>query len=745
MTMFEREDWKLFRNLDTLCQKAGVNVNSIPRLVVKELVDNALDVSKCELDRLYKQNGFYVRDFGKGLSEEQIKSLFSINRPMITSKLLRLPSRGALGNGLRVVAGAVVSTNGSMFVETKGKRYEVVFDTNGIAQPKEISYSDILDGTRVEVIFGNIFTFTSSDLNWGNDAIFMARGVEFKCKTSPYWYTSEAFYELMNAFDGSLWELLSYFDGINKNKIIEYESSYDVPTRLFTFEMSEKVLKALRDICKPVSIKKLGIADEYPNWGQYSKKSGEFVVKSAKGEFDASIPFVVEVWMDKREKFVPIIFVNKTPITGAYNYWYEKKQMNMYSLGLRLSVKSKPCQTVVNIITPYMPITSDGKSPDFSKMNDIIEKCILSSRNKVNREVAADSEVSSNKEKDIIYAYMDKAIEKASGDGQYRFSQRQLYYAIRPYVMQLLDKQTGYTYFCKLLTDYENEYGEIENLYRDPRGVLYHPHMQEEIPLGTIAVQNYERPEWTFNKIIYCEKEGFFPILKDAKFPERFDCALLTSKGYASRAVKDLFDLLGETNEEILFFCIHDADAAGTMIYETLQEATNSRRARKVKVINLGLDPWEAVDMDLEVEEFTSKSRRPVAGYIHTYDYRNGEDYSSWLQNSRIELNAMTTPQFLEWIEEKVIKYDNGKVIPDGNTIQRQLISETDRIIQQRVMQRILKENNYQELVEREKQVVQPIIDAKITTLRQDVKMSLDENQESSWKKSVQDIAEDIV
>ncbi len=38
------------------------------------------------------------------------------------------------------------------------------------------------------------------------------------------------------------------------------------------------------------------------------------------------------------------------------------------------------------------------------------------------------------------------------------------------------------------------------------------------------------------------------------------------------------------------------------MIYQTLQEATKARGARKIKIINLGLEPWEAIDMGLEVE-----------------------------------------------------------------------------------------------------------------------------------------------
>ena len=60
-------------------------------------------------------------------------------------------------------------------------------------------------------------------------------------------------------------------------------------------------------------------------------------------------------------------------------------------------------------------------------------------------------------------------------------------------------------------------------------------------------------------------------------------------------------------------FCVHDADASGTMIYQTLQEATKARGARKIKIVNLGLEPWEAVAMGLEVENVEER-RAPQAG-----------------------------------------------------------------------------------------------------------------------------------
>ena len=68
-------------------------------------------------------------------------------------------------------------------------------------------------------------------------------------------------------------------------------------------------------------------------------------------------------------------------------------------------------------------------------------------------------------------------------------------------------------------------------------------------------------------------------------------------------------------------FCIHDADAAGTMIYQTLQEETRARPRRRVEVVNLGLEPWEAVAMGLPLEPVKDReTRAPVAQYIRAAD-----------------------------------------------------------------------------------------------------------------------------
>jgi hypothetical protein len=126
LKMFEREDWTLFRTVEGLEQKAGVPAKRLRRLVLKELGDNALDtgaeIKFGQIDG--SPDKFYIEDNGPGIdgTSEQIAELYSIRRPMRSSKLLRLPQRGALGNGLRVVAGAVLASDGSLVVITRNRR-----------------------------------------------------------------------------------------------------------------------------------------------------------------------------------------------------------------------------------------------------------------------------------------------------------------------------------------------------------------------------------------------------------------------------------------------------------------------------------------------------------------------------------------------------------------------------------------------------------------------------------------------
>jgi hypothetical protein len=300
------------------------------------------------------------------------------------------------------------------------------------------------------------------------------------------------------------------------------------------------------------------------------------------------------------------------------------------------------------------------------------------------------------------------------------------------------NEEPGYDWFAKVISSYGNEHGDIAGLYRDDRGVLYHPHLKEEIPLGTIAVDDYERPPWTFNKILYCEMEGFFPILRAAGWPERHDCALLTSKGQATKAAKDIIDLIGETDEEIKFFVIHDGDAYGTVIVQALQEATRSRPGRRVTIINLGLEPEEGLAMGLAVEEVKpGKKRKPVGRYVP-------EEWAEWLQTKRIELNAMSTPDFIAWLDRKMAEHGQGKVVPPPAVMTDFLAERVRTELQTSIRERILREAGLSEQVQAAVQRLAAEVSSRADGLGDLVSAALASTPTDSWRAPLQRLAAEI-
>src|SRR5262249_39106168 len=149
-------------------QKAGVSKALLRRLALKELADNGLDLgATIELGES-PGGGYFVADNGPGIDgpPEEIARLFSIARPLVSTKLLRLPMRGALGNGLRVVAGAVLASEGSLVVITRNRRIELRPERDGDTTVVNVSAVKYPVGTRVEINFGPAVPDDSDALFW---------------------------------------------------------------------------------------------------------------------------------------------------------------------------------------------------------------------------------------------------------------------------------------------------------------------------------------------------------------------------------------------------------------------------------------------------------------------------------------------------------------------------------------------------------------------------------------------------
>jgi hypothetical protein len=617
----------MFRSLATLGQKAGVPVERLPRLVARELVDNALDAGgACHFGEL--DGGLFVDDNGPGLpgSDEEIAALFSVRRPMMTSKLIRLPTRGALGNGLRVVAGAVLASGGKLVVSTRGRTLRL--------QPQEDGSTLVVgsepwkdpDGTRVEVYFGPALADKDPyPLAWCYRAQELAdRGKFYKGRTSPHWYDSDAFWELLQASAGvTVGQVIVQMQDCSKKAERIAGAHFERPAQELTREEAQAALFVARKESAPVAAPRLGAVGKMSTYASYALATGSFELQAARGNVGAEIPFVVEAWARRADRMSVAVCVNRTPVSAQVNVQRQGDDKNncaLFGCNLRyvFRVGKGNYDLLINVICPFMPITTDGKEPDLDPLWEQIQRPVEAAIRGAKRKspAAVDQKLPSKKE--VILGALDDAIQKVSDGGRHRYSLRQLFYAIRPSFLQVFNEEPLYDTFTGIIGEHEACLGhDLPGIYRDTRGLLYHPHSGEIIPLGTLAVERYKRPQWSFNKVLYCDKEGFFPVLIDAKWPERNDCALLTSKGFASRAVRDLLDLLGETDEPITFYCVHDADGPGTMIYQALQEGTRARPRRIFKVVNLGLEPAEGREMELPVEPVERKNGRtvPVADY----------------------------------------------------------------------------------------------------------------------------------
>jgi hypothetical protein len=745
-----RDDWTLFRSLTTLTQKAGVSVDKIAMAVVKELVDNALDTgAKCDIG-LIGNDGFYVEDDGLGIEGDgyKIAHLFSIRRPLTSTKFVRLPNRGALGNGLRVVAGAVLSIkDATLTVSTKERTLKLLPQHNDGTTKFEIIGDYEKKGTRVEVILPGYVN--EKTLFWGSEAISLRQGTYYNGKTSPHWYDSEAFYELLksNPEKRMVRDFIGDFDGCSgkKSGIITKDFSKQKASSL-TIEDADTLLGIARKHSKQVKPSRLGQIGFIKGDGEYAKLESYFTIKSHRGGIDAELPVVVEAWVNKAQKTEISFFVNRTPITSDIGMYHSKSEIMILESGFsghHVKAANEPIRINVNVITPFMPIISDSKKPDISYIAEPISEAIQKAINKLKKITARNLSYPNTKgktQKRVILDNLDKAIAQASGNGKYRYSQRQLFYTVRPYVLEDTKKELKYENFCSVITDYEANIGEdLPGIYRDSRGTLYHPHSGDIIPLGTLDVEKYKRPKWTFNKILYSEKEGFFEILKDEKWAEKNDCALLTSKGYASRAARDVIDLLAETEEELLFFCIHDADAAGTMIFQSLNKATKARPERRVKVVNLGLEPKEGLKMGLQVENITGKKKEmPVAEYVTN-------KWKKWLQTKRIELNAMDTPQFIKWLNDTMGKHGNEKVVPTKDVLTSELLQHGRKELNKAVIEQLLKEMRAEERVEAEYKQLLPILQSNFINIDEKIREELLVYPIELWSEPLKRLAKKIV
>jgi CO dehydrogenase/acetyl-CoA synthase beta subunit len=130
--------------------------------------------------------------------------------------------------------------------------------------------------------------------------------------------------------------------------------------------------------------------------------------------------------------------------------------------------------------------------------------------------------------------------------------------------------------------------------------------------------------------------------------------------------------------------------------------------------------------------------RRPVADYVKPV-------WAKWLQTKRIELNAMTTPQFLKWLDDKMEKFGRGKLIPPELILAKELHRKVREKLEENIKDRILKEQDAKGQIEREFEKLEPVLNEKAKDLAKDVTEDMAKKPEESWRDPVLKVAHDLV
>jgi hypothetical protein len=305
--------------------------------------------------------------------------------------------------------------------------------------------------------------------------------------------------------------------------------------------------------------------------------------------------------------------------------------------------------------------------------------------------------------KDAAYAAIPDAYDKASGGGRYPANARQVMYAARPAIQEMTGPGLSDEYFTQTLLpnfirDHPEETAKWDVVY-DARGHLFEPHTDREVGLGTLGVRDYlasmkddgsryqefELPELTtrfhtsgprarYGAVLYIEKEGFLPLLQQARFAERYDLAIMSSKGMGTTAVRTLIEKLCR---DVKVLVLHDFDKSGFSILGTLKRDTRRYTFATVpEILDLGLRLVDVQAWELQTEDVTqpdpSENLELNGATPEEVEFLRGEydDASGKYKGKRVELNMFTSEMFVQWLDAKLTEHKIEKVIPDDITLE---------------------------------------------------------------------------
>jgi hypothetical protein len=120
----------------------------------------------------------------------------------------------------------------------------------------------------------------------------------------------------------------------------------------------------------------------------------------------------------------------------------------------------------------------------------------------------------------------------------------------------------------------------------------------------------------------------------------------------------------------------------------------------------------------------------------------DGTSWDDWLQTNRIELNTMTTPAFIAWLDAKMAEHGDGKLIPPAKVLEADLAERINKKARAIITERILREAGF------ENQVTKAIGKIKKPTaaaLKKGIRALYEDEVDREWRDHIETVATEQV
>jgi hypothetical protein len=291
------------------------------------------------------------------------------------------------------------------------------------------------------------------------------------------------------------------------------------------------------------------------------------------------------------------------------------------------------------------------------------------------------------------FKVMEQAYMRASANNTLPANARQIMYQARPLIQQLTTKmwKNSNLFTQNYLPCFLRENPTLTatwDVVYDARGHFEEPHTQRRVDLGTLAVRQYVRgwveelptiklnplqleietcgPTNRFKYALFIEKEGFTPLLERSQIGSRYDIAIMSTKGMSVTASRRLIESLSRAGVTTLV--AHDFDVSGFTIYRTLSESTTRytfSNTPRVEYLGLRLSDVNEMGLQSETVDLSTDPKRELQKCGASV-----EEIEFLSEGERVELNAMDSAQFIDWLERKLEEHGVSKVVPNKETLE---------------------------------------------------------------------------